>query len=277
VWCEAAQFSAGFGCDGVAKAVEPGPWIQVLFSRHRFFQHSVVGVSHDEEANGAVLLEVLCRPVALPVGSPGQLGLIHGVIAEHGAQQIDQADSQVRVQELVYRRRQGVLNRSMDQPSLPAGLGNSIAVDCGDCSIPDMKLRHVGTEGESQILFPEIAPPPIMIASHHDDRDLPPKPRQCRNHSKAAPGNHPGIREPEVKQVTVHQQTVAQERYRVEKFQQRRLSLRRRRSQVGIRYDDEGSTQHGAKDGLLPPPGPDQGPSNGRHRRDPLRPRVEGW
>ena len=217
-----------------------------------------MGVSHDQESHAAVLPQMAYRPVVLPAGRSREFRLIDGVIPQHRAEQVYQTESQVRMQELVDRGGCRVLDRAVDQPRLPAGLGQPVTMDRRDSAVSDAEGRQIGTEPEAEIMLPEVAAPTIMISPYHHDRHLAPQAPESRCHCKPTPGDYPAVGEPEIEQVTIDQETVTQRWDRLEKLEQRCLDIGRCSPQVSVRDNDESSTQHGAKDGLLLPLGPDQ-------------------
>jgi len=107
----------------------------------------------------------------------------------------------------------------------------------------------VGTETKPEILFPEVAIPPIVVPTYHGNRDLESKPCEGSGDVESAPGDDSRIGEPEIEQVAIDQQAVAKLGDRVEELEQCLLGPGWRHSQVGVGHDDEGTAEHGAKDG----------------------------
>lgn len=142
-----------------------------------------------------------------------------------------------------------MLDESMDELGLPARLGQPVAMNCHNGTLPDLERRPKRVKAQVQVSFPEVAVPPVMVPTDHYDRHPAPEPGQRGGYVEAAPGNDPGVREPEVEEITVDEQAVAQSRHGVEELQQCLLDVRRRHSEVGIGNDDESVAQHGAKDG----------------------------
>jgi hypothetical protein len=65
-----------------------------------------------------------------------------------------------------------------------------------------------------------------MVSTDHYDRHSAAKPGQRGRYMKAAPGDHVGVREPEVEEVAVHEQAVAQGGDGLEELEQRLLDRR---------------------------------------------------
>lgn len=249
-WFKCAQLCAGLRGHGIPKPIEPGTGVEILSSGSRFLQYRSVGVPHDQESNTRLLSQKALGPLPLPSGCSAQFRLIHCMIAEHRAEEIDQSKPQIRMQNPVGCGCSRMLNDPMDQLGLPARLGQPIAVNRGDRAIADGKRRSMRVEGQAKVSFPEIAIPPIMISSDHHDRQLTPKPCQCGGDMESSPRNHPRVGKPEVEQVAIDEQAVAQRRHLIQEFEKCLFDSGRRHSEVGIGHYHEGAAEHGAKDGL---------------------------
>ena len=108
-------------------------------------------------------------------------------------------------------------------------------------------------ELQAEIAFPEVAVPAVVIPSNHDDRHLSAEPGEGGRHVESVAWNYTRVGKPEVEKVPVDEQAVAQRGDGFEKLKQRLLGRRWSHAEVGIRDDDKGMAQHGAKDGPAPP------------------------
>ncbi len=243
-----------FGGNGVAVPIEPRPGIEILPAVRWLLQHCAVSVSHDQQPGSRFLLQQSLGPFPLPGRCSGELGFVDGVIAEHRTQQIDHPQAEIGVDVAVDQCGGRMLDEPVNQLGLPARLGQSIAMDRGNGPAADVECGPMRTEREAQISFPEVAIPSIMVPPHHYYRKAAAKPGEGSGDMETASGNDAGIGKPEVEQIAVDEQAIAQCRHRVEKFEQCLLSLRWSGAEVSIRYDHEGTAQHGAKDGA-PVPG----------------------
>ena len=151
----------------------------------------------------------------------------------------------------IRRRGYGMLDHPVNHPGLPAGLSQPIPVDRDDSAAADGECRPVRMERQPEISFPEVAVPSIVVPSDHYDWKAAPQPGQCRGYMEPAPGNDPGVGEPEVEQVAIDEQAIAQGWDRIEKLEQRLLGFRGANAKMGIRHDYESPAEHGAKDGGL--------------------------
>jgi hypothetical protein len=113
-----------------------------------------------------------------------------------------------------------MLNDSVDHPGLPSRLRETISVNGGDATASDLERGAHGFEAQSQVLFPELAAPSVVVSPHHYDREATAKPGQSRGNMEPPPGYHPGIGEPEVEQVTVDEKAIAQLRHSVEELEE---------------------------------------------------------
>jgi hypothetical protein len=206
-------------------------------------------VTHDEQSHRLVAGEESTGPFALASGCPFQLGFIDGMIAEEWAQRVNQPESQVRVQYPVDRGGGGMLNHSVNQSGLPSGLRQTVPVNRCHSAMPDLEGGLPRLEAQTEVLFPEVPVPPVMISPDHHDRYSAAEPSQGGGNVEATSRNHPGVGKPEIEEVAIDEQAVAQLRHRGEKLEESLFYHRRRHSKVGIGDDDEGVAQHGAKDG----------------------------
>src|SRR5688500_17796308 len=149
----------------------------------------------------------------------------------------------------VDRGRRGMLDEPVNQPGLPARLGQSIAMDRSHRAAPDPERRLMRGEAYSHVSFPEVSAPSVMVPSDHHDRQPTPAPAHGRGDVEATPGDGAVVGEPEIEQIAVDEQAVAQGWDSVEEVEKCLLDRGRRHSQMGIGYDDESVAQHGAKDG----------------------------
>jgi hypothetical protein len=142
-----------------------------------------------------------------------------------------------------------MLDDSMDQPRLPPRLGHPVAVNRCHTAAPDFEGCPQRLEAQPKVLLPEVGIPPVMVPPDHYDRHPSPEPAQRRRNMKPAPGDHPGVGEPEIEQVAVDEKAIAQLGHSVEKVEEGFFDRGRRHSKVGIGDDNEGVAEHGAKDG----------------------------
>ena len=143
-----------------------------------------------------------------------------------------------------------MLDHSVDQACLPAGLPQTIAVNGRNLSLTDLERRPAGLEMEPEIPSPEIRVPTIMIAADHHDWEPAPQASQGRCYMEAPAGDHTGIGKPEIEEIAIDEKTIAQARDGIEEIEQRLLDSRRCGPEVGIGDDHKRIPQHGAKDGL---------------------------
>ena len=249
-WLKPPELGARLGCHSIAKSVEPGTRVEILPSSGKLGQDRVVGMSHDQKPNPGMVGQELFRPCSLSRCCPRQLCLVHRVIPQYRAQEIHEPQPHVGVQYPVDRGRRGMLDQPVNQLGLPARLRQTIAVNGSDRSTTDIEGCSMRTEGHPEIPLPEITIPPVVVAAHHDDRDLAAEAGDRRGDVKTASGYDSGIGEPEVEEIAVDQQAIAQGRHGVEELEENFLGSRRRHSKVGVGHDHEGVAEHGAKDGL---------------------------
>ena len=126
-----------------------------------------------------------------------------------------------------------------------------------DRAIADVEAGVMSVELDTQVLFPEIPAPAVMVSAYHDNRQSAAKPSQRCRDVKATPRNHPAVGEPEVEQVPIDEQAVTQGGHHLQKFEETLFYLRWCYAEVGVGNDDKTLTQHGAKDGGLPATGPE--------------------
>lgn len=199
------KLSPGLCGHGIAEAIEPGAWVEVLPSRRGFSKNCAVGVPHDEESKRGVVHEELLGPLTLAGCGAIQLCFIYCVIAEHWTQQIHQPKAQIRVQQSVGSGGNRMLDQSMDELGSPAWLGQSVTMNRRDGAASDLERRAKRIEAQTQVLFPKIAVPPVMVPADHHDRHPAPEPGQCGGDVKAAPGDDPRVRKPEIEEIAVDQ------------------------------------------------------------------------
>ena len=169
------------------------------------------------------------------------------MITQCRAQEINQSEAQLRVQQSVDRGSSGVLDDAMNQLRLPAAVGQAVAVDCENFAASDLERCPLGLEIQAQVPFPELAVPPVVISSHHYYWHVVAQTGQRGRNMESMAGNDAGVRKPEVEKVAVHQQAIAHGGACPQKLQQHLLCGRRRHSQVGIGHDDEAVAQHAAR------------------------------
>jgi hypothetical protein len=193
-----------------------------------------MGVSHNDESQRALPGQQPLDPLGLPGSGVCQLGFVDGVVPQQRAQRIHHPEAQVRVEQAIYRRGGAMLDQAVNQSGLPPWFGEPIAVNGGHGSPADGEGRAAGLEAESQVAFPEMRVPPVMVSPDHYDRHAAPQSRQGRGNMEAPPGNDPGVREPEVEEIAVDEQTIAQTGHGVEEREERLFHLRRRDTQMGV-------------------------------------------
>jgi acyl-CoA thioester hydrolase len=204
-------------------------------------------MSHDHETEGLFLHQQLLGPLGLPRRGSVELALVYRVVPEKRAQRIDQPESQVRVQHTVDRSSGWMLDESMDQPGLPAGLGQTITVNSRNLAATHFERGPERLETKSYVVLPKLTAPSIVISSDHDDRHDPAQMGQGSSDVEPAAWNDARIGKPEIEEVAVDQETIAELRYGLQKCQEGRLDCGRGHAEVGVRYNNEGLAEHGAK------------------------------
>ena len=123
-------------------------------------------------------------------------------------------EPELRVQDSVNRRRGWMLDEPVDQLRLPSGLRQPVSVNGHHLAAPDLECCPERLEPQIQVSLPELVIPPVMVSPHHYYWQSPAEPGERRGDVKPAPGNDPGVGEPEVEEIAVDQQAVAQRRAR---------------------------------------------------------------
>jgi acyl-CoA thioester hydrolase len=204
-------------------------------------------MSHDHETQGLFLHQQLFCPLGLPAGGAVELALVYRVVTQEGAQRIDQSESEVRVQDAVHCSSGRMLDNSMNQSGLPARFGEAVTMDGRNPPAAHLECGPERLEAKPYIVLPKLAAPSIVISSDHDDRHRPAQMGQGSSDVEPAAWDDPRIGEPEIEEVAVDQKTIAELRYGLEKFEEGRLDCWQGHSEVGIRNNDEGLAEHGAK------------------------------
>jgi hypothetical protein len=135
----------------------------------------------------------------------------------------------------------------MNQFRLPAAVGQAVAMNGENPSSPDLEGCTEGLKIQTQVPFPELAIPPVVISSHHYYWHVAAQAGQCGGNMESVPRYDAGVGEPEVEEIAIYQQAIAHRGAGPQKLQQHLLCGRRRHSQVGIGYDDEALAQHAAR------------------------------
>ena len=203
---------------------------------------------HDQESHLRLIGQEALGPLSLPGGRACQFRFVDGMVTQYRAQEVYQAQPEIGMEELVDGSRRRMLNHSMNQSGLPARLGQAVAMNCHYSTVPDLKGCPQRIEVDTEVALPEATVPPVMVPTHHHDRQPAPKPGQGGGYVETAPGNHSGVGEPEIEQVTVDEQAIAHTGDEFEELEQRVLDAGRRHAEVGIGENDKGVAQHGAKD-----------------------------
>src|SRR5690242_21858856 len=85
------------------------------------------------------------------------------------------------MQNTIDRRSRGMLDGAMDQLRLPTRLRQTVTMDCRDRAIADVEGGVMSVELDTQIFFPKIPAPAVMVSAYH-----------YNGHSAAKPGQQIG-------------------------------------------------------------------------------------
>lgn len=202
---------------------------------------------HDHQPQGRLILQKTLRPAPLLFRSVIQRCLVLSMVPQRWAQEINQAKAQVGVKQSVDGCSGSVLNHSMNQLCLPAALGEPVTMDGENFSSSDLEGCTHGLEIQTQVPFPELAVPPVVISSHHYYWHVVAQAGQRGGNMESVAGYDAGVGKPEVEEIAIYEQAIAHRGACPQKLQQHLLCGRRRHSQVGIGHDDEAVAQHAAR------------------------------
>ena len=140
------------------------------------------------------------------------------VISQASGEPADQRHADVWMHQVIRRGGHGKPHQPVQQPLL-RHRRNRVAVQREQPAVGHRELHLLGREPHVQLFVPEPAPPAVVIAAHHGDREAPRQALEGRGNPEPFAGNHPAVGEPELEEIAVDQQPIAYLRHPLQEFE----------------------------------------------------------
>lgn len=92
----------------------------------------------------------------------------------------------------------------------PVLLGEAVAMYRQDGFLAQLEAGAMRMKRDIELVPPERAAPPVMIATDHHDRDSLSERGQCSYHMESGTRNDPAVLEPEIEEIAIDEETVAE-------------------------------------------------------------------
>lgn len=206
-----------------------------------------MGVTEDEEPDLRVDGESGFGPFPLQVGCRILARGVTVIVIEVMAEPIDQPEAEVGRHGTEDGAGQRVTGQVVEATDAPPFRHQPVAMVGLHDPGPDGEPNPVAGKPDATFGLPEGVSPPVVVATGHDNRELPGQDPQLAGDPEPSSGDRPAIRKPEVEEVTVDEQAVPEGRHSIEERQHRLLGGLGNGPKVGVAEDDELLAKHGSK------------------------------
>ena len=209
-WGELSQLHGISPHEGIAVAVEPGAWVEIVAPGPKLDDGSPMGVTHYEQVHRGLRRQLSLGPGALPRRRQFYPGSVKTVLSQHCGKPMDQWEAQLRMQRPVNHRCCSTGHHPLQHSSQRARTAEPVAMDRKPTAPAGLELEPMRSVADAGFTVPELESPSIVIAANHQDRHLSRKSGERRGRPEGVPGDDGTIGEPEFEQVAVYEQRVAQ-------------------------------------------------------------------
>jgi hypothetical protein len=162
-------------------------------------------VTEDQQLYRGVLDQLLLGPRPLPRRCRVDRRSVNAVLAQPRGKPMNQGEAKLGMEGAIYCRGGSARDQPLEQSGKAARVPEPVTVDCQGPPATGGEFQPVRRIAEAHLTVPEIEPPPVVIATHHEHRQAAAESGERGGYAKSMTRHHAAVGKPELEQVAVHQ------------------------------------------------------------------------